>query len=122
MLQTFKSEWKPNLVVGLTPRLLAPCIGQTCDPASECEFLVCVSAEIDVYCELRTCVHTHIRESSVILLNSLNSFISSSLHTRDCTWTSPTKPGHETREMSLAQKAVKYSIVSLNTRDRRKQT
>ena len=65
-------------------------------------------AQTDVYCELCT----YICKSSVILLDSLNSFIRSSLHTRDCTWTSPTKSGQETRELSLVQKEVKYSIVS----------
>ena len=50
--------------------------------------------------------------SSVTLLDNLNSFIRSSLHTRVCAWTSPTKSGHETRKLSLAQKEVKYSIVS----------
>ena len=75
---------------------------------SECEFLVCVGPYTDVYCEL----HTYTCKSSVILLDSLDSFIRSSLHTRDCTWTSPTKSGQETRELSLVQKAVKYSIVS----------
>ena len=70
--------------------------------------MVCVGAQTDVYCELRTYIH----KSSVIVLDSLNSFIRSSLHTRDCTWTSPTKSGQETRELSLVQKAVKYSIVS----------
>ena len=75
---------------------------------SECELLVCVGPQTDVNCEL--CTYTH--KSSVILLDSLNSFIRSSLHTIDCTWTSPTKSGQETRELSLVQKAVKYSIVS----------
>ena len=51
---------------------------------------------------------TYIWKSSVILLDSLNSFIRSSLHIKDCTWTSPTKSGQETRELSLVQKAVKY--------------
>ena len=86
---------------------------------SECEFLVCVVQR--VMC-IVSYVHTYTRKCSVILLDNLNSFISSSLHTRDCTWISPTKSGQETRELSAAQKAVKYSIVPLNTRDRRRQT
>ena len=61
-----------------------------------------------MYCE--PC--TYICKSSVILLDSLNSFIRSSLHNRDCTWTSPIESGQETRELSLVQKAVKYSTVS----------
>ena len=73
MLQTFKSEWKPNLVGGLTPRLPAPCIGQTSDPASECEFLVCVVQR--VMCNVRSVhmyIRIYVRKSSVILLDSLN--------------------------------------------------